>query len=117
MLSGYQCEVIAYVTDGDIICRECAAEDYSELTLDKLEQGLTCVATGHLSPLIRYQVDELDRSYEYAEERVREFVGDHPALFSTDTEGWLGRFNQLVDRWAQRHPVPECCGSCGKELD
>ena len=113
MLSGYQCEIIAYIGDGEIICRDCAAKDYSELTLDKLDAGISCVASGHISPLIRYSVDELDRSYEYAEERWDEFQRDHPALYEAlDVPDW-----RVIDRRAEKHPCPECCGSCGKPLD
>lgn len=126
MLSGYQCEIIAYVGDGEIICRKCAVAQESSVTIEKLDAGLS--ACTDLSPLIRYSVDEMsgERQYEWARERARDFSESHPVLadklgvrdfgasFLTDVrERNLWR---LYDRLAEKAPG-ECCGNCGEELD
>jgi hypothetical protein len=68
MLTSSQCETVAFITDGEIICRDCALRNYGELRVNAAECGLEAIA-GDLSPLIRYSVDELsgERQYEYAE--------------------------------------------------
>jgi hypothetical protein len=59
MLTGYQCEVVAYTVDesGSIICRECAVKRTSSITIDKAELGLT--TSVKVDQWIRYSLDEL----------------------------------------------------------
>lgn len=56
MLSGYQREVIAFLTDGGgILHYACAVERHDTVTVEKAERGLTTGAD--LSPLIRYEAE------------------------------------------------------------
>jgi len=102
MLTGYQCETIAYIVAdaGEIICRGCAEDTYSTLCLDKLDRGLSCGASGVLDPLIRYSVDEIsgERASEYASE-------EHD--YETDPEGWQAAYD-AVDFYP--------CDQCGCEI-
>lgn len=121
MLSGYQCQVVAFAYNGEYICRECASKATSSVTLEKAERGL---ATSYdISPIIRYELDELNgqRAYEHAEERAREWEQDHPvlALHLLYIDGTTERktdYYRLIDRLAEKSPS-ECCDDCGEELD
>lgn len=96
MLTGYQCEVVAYQHNGEIVCRECAVDATSSVTVDKAERGLT---TSHdLSPLIRYSLDEYtsENAWEYASQEYEEGTAE---------------FDKAVEDYPN-----ESCGSCGKEL-
>ncbi len=128
MLTGYQCEIVAYLGDGEIICRECAAQDYSELTLEKVDLGLTNVS--ELRPLIRYNVDELngERAYEDARERLEDYAGIVGATWATvqawgqydketsqDPRSKYNRYHRLLEKLAENAPG-ETCGACCAEL-
>lgn len=128
MLTGYQCEIVAFIGDGEIICRDCAHRALDEGQFARSERGL-----GELSPLIRYSIDELngERAYEAAEERLRDFVDDHPAfsrcLFEEgqdlgDGFVWRHRWStngyraldHLVEKFGNTYA--ERCGDCGEEI-
>lgn len=61
MLSAYGAQVVGFVTDGEIICRDCAVEVAGELAVAKMESGLHA-AGRDWTPLIRYSA-----SREYPE--------------------------------------------------
>ena len=125
MLSAHGAEVIAYVGDGYIICRDCAIKRTSTLTIDKVDAGLSN-GSGGLSPLIRYtiQTENGERIWEEAEERVREFERRHPTWLGvladvTDEKRGMLRW-RLVDRVAERMPEDvygEHCEDCGEFID
>lgn len=101
MLTAHQCEIIAYIGDGEIICRECAVAQESTVTIEKLDAGLSACTS--LQPLIRYEVDE------YNSERAHEYVEYELGLtWSDDPDAY--------DKAFEDYPK-ECCGSCGAELD
>jgi hypothetical protein len=117
MLTGYQCETVAYyiADSGEYICRDCAVAATSSVTVDKAERGLTN-AYG-LSGIIRYSMGESngERTWEAAQERVDDFQHDHPALFKALVrEEW-----RLVDRIAEKFGdlYDERCGQCDALLD
>jgi hypothetical protein len=127
MLTAYQCETIAFATDGEIICRDCAIARFGEIRIVTAERGLN--EYGDLTPLIRYSVDELsgEQQYESAEERLRDFVGDHPAFASCLFElagdtvqalrfQWTSGAYRLLDKLAEKVPG-ETCGQCGEEIE
>jgi hypothetical protein len=114
VLTGYQCETIAfYPRDaGEFICPDCAVEQYGALAVSAAEDGLA--NSGELSPVSRYSLDEYagERTWEYAEDRVREFENDHPQIFGALlAERW-----RVVDRYAEKHEMHEYCGNCGGEI-
>lgn len=99
MLSGYQCVVIAYISDGGIICEECALRDNSTVALAQCERGLSN-STG-LDPLIRYSLDEIigENASEYA---------DSECDYSEDPTRW----QEIYDSASDSYP----CDSCGKDI-
>jgi len=111
MLTGYQCETIAYLGDGEIICRECAIAETSALTIEKVDMGLS--NSSDLRPISRHSLDESsgEQTWDYASEHVREFLAGHPAVVLTPHQE-----DYLIDRWSGRHPVNETCGSCCEEI-
>lgn len=117
MLTGYQCEIVAYLSDYEYLCRDCAASETSALTVEKADLGLA--NSGGLDPIIRYLLDEYnsERLYEYASEKVTRFKRDHPELakllMSARDAEW-----QLIDRISDRtgDTYDERCGSCGERL-
>ena len=116
MLSGYQCEIVAYLGDSEFLCRDCAIEHTSALTVEKADMGLA--NSGGLTPLIRYTIDEHNgqRVWEAASERVQRFANEHPVI-------WAGLGDQdrdwrLIDRVAEKlgDSFDERCGQCEKVL-
>lgn len=101
MLTGYQVETIAYMTDGAIICRTCAESDYSTLTLDKIDRGLPSVADDVISPLSRYSIDE------YLSESASE-CADQDFDYDSDPVGW----QSCYDLAAEYYP----CDNCGADI-
>lgn len=102
MLTGYQCETVAYIGDGEIICRDCALQDYSSVALEKLDMGLACAASDRLSPLSRYSLGE------YVSETAAEYVNEE-LNYDDDPAEWQRRFDELADHY--------CCDGCGSEID
>lgn len=98
MLTGYQCEVVAYALNGEILCPECAAKETSQVTLDKAERGLSTGAD--ISPWIRYELDE------YISSQAEEFA--HEQADEDDVDGWQAAYDAAPDY--------EPCGSCGREI-
>jgi len=111
MLTGYQCEIVAYLGDGEIICHACAVSRHSTVAIEKVDMGLSNGTD--LRPIIRYSLDEssVGMTWEYASEHVREFLAGHPAVVLTPHQE-----DRLIDRWSNRHPVNETCGSCCEEI-
>lgn len=119
MLTATQCEIVAYVTDGEIVCRDCLVARYSTVFVERLDAGIGG-STHDISPLIRYEVDTLsgERIWEAAEERVSDFEANHPELalalgvnakrergFRVARHNGLGRL--LSQRWERETLVPE----------
>ena len=100
MLTASQCEVVAAILHGEIICLSCAASETSALTIQKAEAG-HAHGGGDLSLLIRYELDEYNG--QLASEHADEEVGD----YSDNPDAWHEAFDN--------YPA-ECCGSCGTEL-
>jgi len=111
MLTGYQCEIVAYLGDGEIICHSCAVSRHSSVAIEKVDMGLSNGTD--LSPISRHSLDESsgEQTWDYAAQRVRDFNEEHPAFRLTPTHE-----DRLTDRWADRHPVNETCGSCCEEI-
>lgn len=116
MITAHQAEVIAFITDGDIICLDCAKLAYGEDSVALAEEGLYSEAD--ISPLIRYSLDEYvgESNWEYARERVGEFLDRHPAIAESplldDGPG------ELIDRVFTRRyaDLGYPCGNCGEEI-
>lgn len=113
MLTGYQAEIVAFIGDGEFVCYDCAHKALDAGEFAAAENGL-----GSLSPVSRYSVDEIDgeRTWEAAEDRVREFEDRHPLLAHVvlnDNNRW-----RLVDRIADKlgDTFNERCGECGEVL-
>lgn len=135
MLTGYQCEVVAFQTDGEFICYDCAVKEWSTVRVEKIERGLDSF---DVSPIIRYTLDEIngENAYEAARERVSETAdllgipyevqrfwssypgqGDDPV--TVEQRDKYDRYHRLVDRLAEglEEVYGECCGHCGEKLD
>lgn len=110
MLTGYQVETVAFQTDGEILCVDCATKEMGPLTVAKIERGLT--ASYDARPISRYELDEIsgEQQYSLAEEKLDEFLANHPAV-TLDVSG-RGR---LIDRLAEKQ-LGECCGHCLQEI-
>ena len=113
MLTGYQCEVVAFIAEGGFICSKCAHEALDAGEFARSERGL-----GDLSPVIRYSLDEDEgeMQWENAREHVSEFEDDHPGLDLSVKHGWGTVFDHLVDHYAESHPYHETCEECGEEI-
>ncbi len=121
MLTGYQCEVVAFQTDGALICPECATKRYGEARVAATERGL---GYGDISPLIRYSLDEWEgeRVYELARERLSDFVFDHPhlaSLFGVTPNSSGSNEWRVLDKLAERFEElgKEHCEDCGEALN
>lgn len=110
MLTGYQVEIVAFIAEGEFVCRDCAhkALDNGELA----ELGIGC----SYSPVSRYSIDEYnsERVYEAAEERVSDFELDHPYFF----EGVRDKRWRLIDKVVEKigDTYAETCGECGEVI-
>lgn len=123
MLTGYQCEIVAYVAYGGFYCRECMAKATSLLSVEKADMGLS--HAGEFEPVIRYSLDEYtgERTWEDAEERWYEIRRRHPVLaeavarknasasYDNQDAPW-----RVIDRLAEKRPYTEHCESCWAEL-
>ena len=98
MLTGYQCETVAFAFNGDIICPDCAVVATSAITVSKAERGLSH-GGGDLSALSRYSLDEYtsETAWEYASQEHEEGTPEWDALY-------------------ERASV-QPCGDCGRDLD
>lgn len=96
MLTTHQTEVIAFVTPnhGEFLCRDCATQVTSQLTVQKAELGL---AKGRLEPIIRYTLEE------YATESLWESLAQE-----LDGEELQAAFDAAEPQ--------EYCADCGREL-
>jgi hypothetical protein len=100
MLTASQCEIVAFVTDGGIICHDCAVSRFGEMGVAALEEGLAEFLPQDVSPLIRYELDSFQG--EDLWERCREDT-------ETDEEA-----QELFDsRSDEGYP----CDECGQEID
>lgn len=57
MLSGYQCETVAFATDGGYVCHGCLTAELGEIAVTRIENGLD---HSDIAPVIRYHLDEQD---------------------------------------------------------
>lgn len=82
MLTGFQCETVAFTKDGAIICPDCAVKATSALTVAKAEQGFDH-GGGDLRPLSRYSLDEYtsETAWEYASEEHEEGTPEWDAAY------------------------------------
>jgi hypothetical protein len=109
MLTASQCEVIAFVTNGEILCRDCAKAKFGEIRIVSCEEGLN--RYGDLTPLSRYEVEEFDRQriYDAAQEQ---YENERPKG-TTQAEEWR-EIERLVE--ALEDAYTERCGACGEVL-
>ena len=98
MLTGYQCETVAFTFNGEIICPDCAVAATSAITVAKAERGLAH-GFSDLSPLSRYSLDE------YASESAWEYA-------SQEAEEGTPEFDEIFERASI-----QSCGDCGREID
>lgn len=66
MLTGYQCETVAFTLDGSIICPDCAVKATSAVTVAKAERGLSIGFD--LGALSRYSLDEYISESHYSDD-------------------------------------------------
>lgn len=94
MLTAYQCETVAYVTDGAIICPSCAVKRYTTVGVERIDAGL---GIADVSPLCRYTLDEHNGSNasQYATETCD---------YQTNPELW----QKVYDEYPSEH-----CDDCG----
>lgn len=79
MLTAAQFETAAYVGDGEIICRSCAAKAHTALAVDRLDVGLHSSAA-ELSPVSRYELE----------------LGEYAAA---DDTAWIYRADGALAEW------------------
>jgi hypothetical protein len=99
MLTASQCEIVAFVTDEGIICRDCAIAHYGEMGVAAVEEGIAEFLPQDVYPLTRYELN----SYwgEYLWEQCREDTEDDDAAQTL--------FDSRAD---EGFP----CFECGKEI-
>ena len=109
MLTGYQCETVAYLLPdgGEFLCRSCALEalpvdEDGEPSDDVAKADLRLENESNVRGVIRYEMDEYngERAYEYVEYELG-------LTWEKDREAF--------DKALRDYP-DECCGSCGTEL-
>ncbi len=101
MLTSHQCETVAIVSNGGIICLDCAKSEHGELAINALEEGLEEFVPQDVSALIRYSLDEYVS--ENAAERASEDID-----YDVDPEGWQKAFDEACDEYP--------CDSCGRDI-
>lgn len=99
MLTASQCVVVAFVSDGGIICRECATTKWGEMGVAAIEEGIAGFVPQDVSCLIEYELSEYvgELAAEYADE-------DNPEHLS---DGWQAAY----DSYPSEYP----CDDCGKD--
>ena len=97
MLTGYQCETVAFTLDGSIICPDCAVKATSAITVAKAERGLD--HGFDLNALSRYSLDE------YVGESASEYVSEE---HEEGTPEWDAAFEQATDEYP--------CDHCGRDI-
>lgn len=106
MLTASQCEIVAFVTDGGIICRDCAVRRYGEMGVAALEEGIAEFLPQDVSPLIRYELDTYVG--ELASEHADEYVLEHDIEPSEHDAVWEREYDSYPG-----YP----CDDCGSEID
>lgn len=101
MLTASQVEIVAFVTDGGIICRDCATQRFGELGVAAIEEGLAEFLPSDVSPLIRYELDT------YIGELADEHA-DEVADYDEDSEAW----QEAYDAYPDWYP----CDNCGRDI-
>lgn len=90
MLTAHQATTVAYITEGGILCPECASAEHG-LVLSLADERFRDYPEG-VSPLCRYNLDEMQSERAY----------DDPDNYPEDN----------YEVWPR-----EACDGCGQELD
>lgn len=92
MLTAFQCEVVAFWTDGGLVCRDCAVRDFEDQGGERVSE---------YRPVIRYGLDE------YQSESSYDWDGECP--LGNETPIRAGE-----DSCSCAHAV--VCDDCGDEI-
>lgn len=119
MLTATQCEIVAFVTDGGIICRGCATARFGELGVAAIEEGIAEFLPRDVSPLIRYELDTI------VGEDASDWVSQEGEVWQTIDGEWAARMNgetygpfdaewqaeqALLDAMPDEYPCDHCGG-------
>ena len=79
MFTYYQAETIAYMTEGAIICKDCAVKRYTTVGVAKIDAGI--YHNPDISPLCRMSIEENSNVWkgECANEEVGQWSTDNAA--------------------------------------
>lgn len=113
MLTASQVETVAFITDGGIICRDCAIRRFGEMGVAAMEEGIAEFLPQDVSPLIRYELDTLIG--ENASEYATETVGPWPSSvlhMSQAEEALADEWQEAFDSYPDEYP----CDNCGEGI-
>lgn len=101
MLTATQVETVALITDGGIICLDCGTRRFGEMGLAALLEGLAEFLPQDVSPLSRYELDNIIGVF--ADEHADEVVG--PEALEAE---WTKAYDEYPDFYS--------CDECGGEV-
>lgn len=104
MLTASQCEIVAFVTDGGIICRDCATARYGEMGVAAIEEGLAEFLPRDVSPLIRYELDTY----------IGELASEHASEYCDEHGVEPGEYDRVWDREYDNYLTEYPCDGCGE---
>lgn len=106
MLTASQVEIVAFVTDGGIICRDCATQRFGELGVAAIEEGLAEFLPSDVSPLIRYELDT------YIGELASEHADEAVARAEAEGGDYDAEWQAAYDEYPDEYP----CDNCGQGI-
>lgn len=121
MLTATQVEIVAFVTDGGIICRDCAIERFGEMGVAAIEEGIAEFLPQDVSPLIRYELDNV------ISKDAHEWVSQEGEVWQNIDGDWFGRMNgetygpfdaewRAEEALLDAQPDEYGCDNCGRGI-
>ena len=114
MLTAHQAETVAFVTDGGIICRDCAEKRFGEMGTAAIEEGFAEFVPSDVSPICRYELDSW--AGEIAWENASEIVRNDDDGDVTDAERDSKTEDERIEAVFASLPVEYFCDDCGGDV-
>lgn len=118
MLTATQVETVAFVTDGGIICRDCAESRFGELGVAAIEEGIAEFLPRDVSPLIRYELDNIigEDAHEWIAQEGevwQNIDGDWYSRTNGETHGPFDSEDEAEQALYDEYPDEYACDDCG----
>lgn len=118
MLTATQVEVVGFITDGGIICRDCATSRFGEMGVAAVEEGIAEFLPRDVSPICRFELDHIVG--EDAAEHANEVVGTPWFPGYDETEAEMEARVEHNRRWDEEYQriadLGYACDDCGEGI-